>query len=173
MTINFNNIEYLKQGNPKQRRAYEVLTRHTLLQILSDYDPILVGTIPINIDIDSSDLDLICFVNDLVQFKQLLEKQFGHYKGFMVKEKSEVKPKALLASFIIDEFIVEIFGQDIPTNHQNAYRHMVVEHKLLQQYGEPLREKIVELKKQGYKTEPAFGFALGIKGDPYQELLKM
>ncbi len=34
------------------------------------------------------------------------------------------------------------------------------------------RQEIIALKKQGYKTEPAFAMALGLKGDPYyKELL--
>jgi GTP-dependent phosphoenolpyruvate carboxykinase len=50
---------------------------------------------------------------------------------------------------------------------------MVVEYKLLKRLGEPARETIIELKKSGYKTEPAFAKLLHIPGDPYEELLEM
>lgn len=172
MAIDFKNIEYLKQGNPKQRQVYEVLTEFSILKILYDYNPIIVGTIPINIDIDSSDVDIICHTKDLVHFKKLIEKEFGHNKNFTLKEKPELEPIAIVATFCIGKFTIEIFGQDTPTTKQNAYRHMVIEYNLLQKLGEAFREKIVELKRQGYKTEPAFGVALGLKGDPYVELLK-
>jgi len=48
---------------------------------------------------------------------------------------------------------------------------MIVEYKLLKQYGEELRKRIVSLKKQGYKTEPAFAIELNLAGDPYEALL--
>ncbi|MNY83296.1 hypothetical protein D3C86_2259750 [compost metagenome] len=50
---------------------------------------------------------------------------------------------------------------------------MYVEYNLLSIHGEQFRQHIIELKKQGLKTEPAFAQALGIKGDPYLELLKL
>ena len=34
------------------------------------------------------------------------------------------------------------------------------------------QELIIELKKKGIKTEPAFAMLLDLKGDPYDELLK-
>ncbi len=48
---------------------------------------------------------------------------------------------------------------------------MVIEHKLLLERGEEFRLKIVDLKKQGYKTEPAFAMLLGLENDPYNEML--
>ena len=50
---------------------------------------------------------------------------------------------------------------------------MLVEDKLLAQHGEAFRQQIVSLKRQGYKTEPAFALALGLEGDPYLALLTL
>jgi hypothetical protein len=72
----------------------------------------------------------------------------------------------------LDGFEIEIFGQSIPTRQQFAYRHLIVEHNLLNRHGEKFRQRIIELKRQGWKTEPAFASALGLTGDPYTELLK-
>ncbi|MGV2488720.1 UNVERIFIED_CONTAM: DUF4269 domain-containing protein, partial [Bacillus mycoides] len=58
--MNFDNIEYLQHGNNRQRQAYSILTNNQILSKLKQFDPILVGTIPINIDIENSDLDIIC-----------------------------------------------------------------------------------------------------------------
>ncbi len=52
-----------------------------------------------------------------------------------------------------------------------AYRHMIKEYEILKMYGEEFRKQIIQLKRQGLKTEPAFGVLLGLKNDPYIELL--
>ena len=60
----FLNIDYLKSGTARQQKAFEVLNENLILQKLSDFTPVLVGTIPINIAIDSSDLDIACYWKD-------------------------------------------------------------------------------------------------------------
>ena len=57
----FTKIEYLKNGNQKQVLAYKILSEYKVLANIAEFDPILVGTIPINIDIENSDLDIICY----------------------------------------------------------------------------------------------------------------
>jgi len=169
--INFLNISYLQSGNEKQVKAYRALTDNRVLEKLSPYHPILVGTIPINIDIENSDLDIICEVSDKNEFINKLNILFGSEKDFTIHE----SPKfyAIKANFIIDGFEIEIFGQNTPTTQQNAYRHMLIEHQLLLAKGEKFRQDIIDLKNQGYKTEPAFAKLLGFEGNPYEELLKL
>ncbi|MBC9798699.1 DUF4269 domain-containing protein, partial [Sinomicrobium weinanense] len=65
----------------------------------------------------------------------------------------------------------EVFGQDIPVCEQAAYIHMIAEDSLLQERGKIFRQRILDLKRKGHKTEPAFGMLLGIQTDPYAELL--
>lgn len=169
--INFLDISYLRLGNERQQKAYQVLTHNRVLEKLSLYNSILVGSIPINIDIENSDLDIICEVSDKNEFIYELNALFGSKKDFAVYE----SPKfgAIKANFIIDGFKIEIFGQNTPTTQQNAYRHMLIEHKLLLEKGEKFRQEIIDLKQQGYKTEPAFAKLLGLEGDAYHELLKL
>jgi len=62
--INFLDISYLQLGNERQKKAYQVLTDNEIIEKLAPYHPILVGTIPINIDIENSDLDIIFEVSD-------------------------------------------------------------------------------------------------------------
>jgi hypothetical protein len=138
---------------------------------LQAFDPLLVGTIPIQIDIESSDLDIICRYDDQQAFADFLVATFGSAGGFKIWTKDEPEAQAVVASFQLDGFDIEIFGQTIPTKQQYAYRHMLVEHKLLTERGEAFRQQIIQLKRQGYKTEPAFGLALGLAGNPYEALL--
>jgi hypothetical protein len=169
----FENIEYLKSGNEKQKLAYEVLTSHSIMEKLKSFDPILVGTIPINIDIENSDLDIICYNADLIQFEQTIKAEFQLSAGFTMYTSKHRGVNSVIANFTMDGFTIEIFGQAIPTKQQYGYQHMIVEHKLLTQFGEAFRQKIIELKRQGYKTEPAFGIAMGLDGNAYQGLLNL
>lgn len=169
--INFLDIDYLKSGNEKQKKAHQVLTAHAVLDKLAKYNPILVGTIPINIDIVNSDLDIICYIQDKENFRNDLLHLFHCEKDLLISENP--KFDSLKATFFTDDFEIEIFGQNMPTKNQNAYRHMLIEHEILVRKGEDFRQKIVELKNEGYKTEPAFAKLLGLKGNPYEELLKL
>jgi len=168
MNIDFCTLDYLKSGNPKQKAAYETLEKNAIMQQLAAFDPLLVGTIPIEIDIPESDLDIICYTTDLSHFAQTLENLFGKQNGFSIRNHEN----AVVAEFKLEQFTVEIFGHATPTHQQNAWRHMLIEHQLLQERGEKFRQEIIALKKQGYKTEPAFALLLGLTGDdPYSALL--
>jgi hypothetical protein len=172
LNIDFANIDYLKTGNDKQRLAYAALTQNKILTNIQQFDPMLVGTIPINIDIENSDLDIICHYQNRNDFINVIKMRFCDFDNFKIRARNEQELDAVIANFRINDFEIEIFGQPIPTREQNAYRHMMIEYKLLCERGDAFRQKIIDLKRQGYKTEPAFGIALGLTGDPYLELLR-
>ena len=167
----FKDINYLKNGNWKQKKVFEILTKYNILEKLCPYKPILVGTIPIEIDTVTSDLDIICHFKNKTTFSTNIENLFSSFENFKIKEKNELKPQAVVARFKADGFDVEIFGQNLPTEQQNAYIHMITEHKILQKKGKSFRKKIIALKKRGIKTEPAFALELGLEGNPYEALL--
>jgi hypothetical protein len=169
--VQFDTIDYLKNGNPRQQRAYTTLTQHAVLEHLKNFDPILVGTIPINIDIDESDLDIICNSTDLNSFKAIVGSHFKSQEGFKTQEMNLDGMETVVVSFMLDGFKIELFCQPLHTKLQLGYRHMLIECQLLQEKGEGFRQQIIELKRKGFKTEPAFAQALGLKGDPYVELL--
>lgn len=168
----FSNIEYLKNGNQKQRNAFKVLTQHKILSNLAEFDPILVGTIPINIDIENSDLDIICYWKNKASFIEKIIFFFEKEAEFNIREVFINDRDSVVASFKIEDFEIEVFGQNIPTKDQNGYRHMLIENEILESKGNDFRSEIIKLKQNGYKTEPAFAFLLGLKGDPYTELLE-
>lgn len=169
--IDFTTIDYLKKGNEKQKRAFEVLAKHKLFEKLKDYSPILAGTIPIEIDIEGSDLDIICEVKNESDFIEFLNQNFQDYNNFILEKVTANDEKSIVLSFMLEEFPIEIFGQNKPATEQNAYRHMIAEYKILQEKGEAFKQKIIELKKKGIKTEPAFGILLSLE-NPYEDLLK-
>lgn len=173
--IDFTKIDYLKDGNERQKRAFEVLTKYKVFEKLSNFSPILAGTIPIEIDIDGSDLDIICEVDlrfeedflDGIMFSKLIPfENMATVENIILNDE-----KCIVINFMLEEFPIEIFAQNKPTTQQNAYLHMIAEYKILQEKGEDFKQKIIELKKKGIKTEPAFGVLLNLE-NPYEDLLK-
>ncbi|TDO96584.1 DUF4269 domain-containing protein [Flavobacterium sp. 245] len=169
--IDFSTIDYLKSGNEKQILAYETLIKNKVLEVLAEFNPILVGTIPINIDIENSDLDIICYWQNKSHFIEKITSLFKNKPAFEIREAIINQQESIISSFKLDNFEIEVFGQNIPTKNQNGYRHMIIEHQILQSRDEIFRQEIIKLKKNGHKTEPAFAKLLGLKNDPYSELL--
>ncbi|WMJ71639.1 GNAT family N-acetyltransferase [Cytophagaceae bacterium ABcell3] len=170
--IDFKNIDYLKSGNKRQRDAYFVLQELGVFDCLKKYSPILTGTIPLGIGLPDSDLDISCECKDHIAFTKDLAEAFDQYPDFKIWTNTHYGIKSTIASFSYEGQAIEIFGQNVPTDKQNSFRHMLIERRILQEKGTEFKNQIVELKKQGVKTEPAFAQLLGLEGDPYLELLK-
>lgn len=169
--IDFTNINYLKEGNKRQQLAYQELSNLNIMKNLVAYQPLLAGTIPIDIDLPESDLDIICTCEDPIAFAQLLTQLYENQTEFTVYTQDQNGLLSTLAQFKGAHFEIEVFGQNKPSQEQNAFRHMLVEHYLLEKHGNEFKEKIKQLKASGLKTEPAFAKLLGIEGDPYEALL--
>lgn len=162
---------WLKAGNERQRHALSTLERLDIFQALAVYTPTLVGTVPLDIDVACSDLDIVCEVHDFDGFEKLVRRLYGHMDGFLCVSREVDGIQRIKAGFQADGWPIELFGQPIPVERQNGFRHMVVEHRLLQRHGDKLKCAVRKLKEQGVKTEPAFAIVLGLEGDPYEALL--
>jgi hypothetical protein len=167
----FETIAYLKTGNPRQQQACIVLEELGIIDKLQEFTPVLTGTIPIGIDIETSDLDIIGCYKNALEFASVLQQHFGNETGFRISTKIKRGSETVVAKFVSGGFAIEIFGQPVPVHQQNAWRHMLIEQAILQERGEEFGQQIIGLKKQGIKTEPAFAQLLGLSGDPYQALL--
>ena len=168
MNIDFKNIQYLKLGNSKQKEIYRIVNEYNLLEILKDYSPIIVGTFPININIENSDIDIILQVQNMKVLEDLLITNFSKFRYF---KSTLLDNNNFVCNFIIENYPFEIFAQNLKTEKQYGYLHMIKEYKILASEDENFAEKIRELKRNGIKTEPAFCSMLNIKGNPYIELL--
>jgi hypothetical protein len=167
----FDGIEYLRFGTERQRQAYDVLIQAGIFQKLEVFRPILAGTIPLTIDIEGSDLDILCCFENATTFTDTVTREFLHLPDFRVKTKIISGHTSVVANFSVLDFPVEIFGQGVPVKDQMAYRHLLIEHQILKERGEEFRQKVIELKRSGLKTEPAFAKLLGLDGDPWIALL--
>lgn len=165
----FSEIYYLKNGNHKQKESYKILRKTNIFNILKDYTPLLVGTIPLGIDIEKSDLDIVCQVCNFEVFEYILTNNFSKYEKFNMYYKEK---DILICNFIVGGIEIEIYASNIESYKTNGYRHMIIEYKLLNLYGELFKEKVIELKRKGLKTEPAFAKLLNLKGNPYESLLE-
>jgi hypothetical protein len=80
----------------------------------------------------------------------------------------------LVCSFVVEGMPFELYATNIPTNQQAGYIHMVKELEILRREDSTFRKNIIDLKRKGVKTEPAFCLLLGLTGDdPYLELLEL
>lgn len=159
------------KGKPNQKAAIEALDQLGALTDLKEFDPLVAGTIPIDVDVDGSDIDIICSVVDFDRFVDRVKSLFSSHKNFLITESFSQGKRSLVARFEFSKFRIEVFGQALPSLQQNAFLHMVAEAKLLRLFGEDLRLEVRLLKSRGIKTEPAFAKILGIEGDPYTQLL--
>lgn len=165
-------MSYLAKGSLIQQRGYQVLQESQVLQHLSGYDPMLAGTLPLDLFIDGSDLDIPGYTTDLRLAEQHLSTLFGG-PGFHATHSEMRGVRTLVAVFRLGEFPVEVFLQPVPTRRQAAYIHLVNEYRVLQEKGDTFRDQVLQLKMSGLKTEPAFAKLLGLSGDPYDAMLQL
>ncbi|MFT4552868.1 MAG: hypothetical protein ACI9S8_001500 [Chlamydiales bacterium] len=157
---------YLLAGTSKQREVWSILDRLQLLERLETYRPVLIGTLPIDIDVAGSDINIGCEVYDDRQLQEDLSLIFDSISF----------PKRdgyFLAHTYCDGFEIEFYGEPKPVSSQNGFRHMLVEARLLEFGGEKIKNDIREMKQKGIETEAAFARDLGLSGDPYQALLEL
>ncbi|TVT41971.1 DUF4269 domain-containing protein [Hymenobacter setariae] len=146
-----------------------------ILTTLGVFDPVIAGTIPLGIDLPTSDIDIICELSPATgpAFEHLLCSHYGHLPAFRIGTSSSSKIPAMISSFRYLETEIEVFGQALPTGQQYAFRHLVVEHAVLHAGGPAWHTAVRRLKAQGLKTEPAFAGLLQLPGDPYEALLTL
>ncbi|MGL5278423.1 MAG: DUF4269 domain-containing protein [Cetobacterium sp.] len=170
----FKNIEYLKNGNLKQMQSYKILKKIDIFNILKEFKPILVGTIPIEIDIEKSDLDIVCQINleNKESLKNIIIKNFSQLKDFKISDKF-LSDEVVITNFFVDNIEIEIYASKLIPAQTNGYRHMIIESRLLNCANSKFKEMIIILKREGVKTEPAFAKLLKLTGNPYEELLNL
>ncbi len=173
MQQDWRDLTYLLHGTATQQAAYRALESLQIFPLLRCFDPILAGTVPLDVDIPGSDLDIICYAADMNTFAQYLSDTFSNCNDFRLDQKFTNGVPTVIATFIYQPFSVEIFGQPQPTLSQAAVRHMMIEARLLQCSSKEVRQQIRQLKTQELKTEPAFAIAFSLTGNPYQALLDL
>ncbi|ATZ66950.1 DUF4269 domain-containing protein [Acinetobacter haemolyticus] len=140
------------------------------LKILDNFKPFeiqIIGTPPLEINIESSDIDFICHYTEaqLNDLKKCLRK-YKNLDQWALKLCSK-KPKVYICTFSYLNWDVEIYCSTQPISEQYGYRHFQVEKRLLKLANTHFKQHILMLKQKGLKTEPAFAIALSLNGNPY------
>lgn len=165
---------YLKTGTARQQDAWQAIDSLGIFHTLREFQPVLAGTIPLAIDLAESDLDVVCYAEDLDRFDQAICLHYGDLEGFEHGRTLVRSVPTSIASFWYCGFCFECFAQPIPATRQHAYRHLIIEARLLRLAGPSAAREIHRLKQAGWKTEPAFAHYFGMAGiDPYQALLEL
>lgn len=169
--MNFKSIDYLKNGSQLQKEAHKTLAENRAMEKLANFQPLLVGTIPIDIAKKDSDLDIVCSFEDKEVFKEEIQGNFSNYPQFSMMEKIFQDEPTVIVRFMMGKFLLEIFAQNKPSYQQIAFQHKLIEHEILNARGKDFKKEIIKLKESGMKTEAAFAQLLNLKGDPFQALL--
>lgn len=143
-----------------------------MLEKLAQFEPMVIGTPPLGLDIESSDIDIACTSSDLDLFRLAVTARFGPQAGFSIANVSKTVEPAIRASFQSHGWEIELFCQALPVREQHGVRHFLVEERLLRVVP-GLQSKVIELKQSGQKTEPAFATLLNLDGDPYEAMLEL
>ena len=150
----------------------EAVDRADILSALSEFDPHIAGTPPLNLDVPTSDIDILCHAPDPDRFASAIWNAFGSRPKFRMWQWSGTE-RPVLATFEAHEWDFEIFGHAKPVAEQAGWRHFVMERRLLALGGQRLASAVMAFRRNGLKTEPAFAAALQLAGDPYETLLDM
>lgn len=191
LRIDLWDLSYLDSGSEVARAASVALRELQFGPLIEQIDPdaewTLAGSLPLELFIDGqSDLDLIVSAHDLKSFAgqlvQALESKAVIHQPVLWNVSLVMGVKTYVISFSAFGFAFEIFVQSVPIALQNAVRHLLIEARLLELGGLEFHERVLYLRKQGLKTEPAFFEALNSSVrdqinsnqlDPYRFLLEI
>lgn len=149
-----------------------VLDRLGILANLASFDPIVIGTPPLGIDIASSDIDVACHAIDLEEFTVAATRAYSLMPGFAVAADARSENSTIRVLFHSDGWPIELFCQTLPVSQQWGVRHFFVEQRILAAFP-ALGDEIVALKAAGLNTEAAFAKLLQLRGDPYEAVLAL
>ncbi len=150
----------------------DVIERLDILTQLAEFRPVVIGTPPLGIATDESDIDIACTSQDFDRFFAVVGRAYDRMEAFSVCKVDHLFAPAAVASFKAMGWEIELFCQKVATEHQWGVRHFRVEARLLALEAR-LQDAVLRLKRDGMKTEPAFAKLLSLPGDPYVALLEL
>lgn len=169
---NWRRLDYLAQGNERQRSAHALLSAGVWDELgrLCD-DVALVSTLAIGLDRPGSDLDILCQHPAPAALAARLASE-----GWQVSDKSDGVWLAEQTRTGPDgsPWPLELYITPAPIETRNGWRHLSLMAALLAHFGEPFHQEVLRLRlDEGLKGEAAMCRLLGLGGDPYEVLLTL
>lgn len=158
----------------KNAPVYKALVNSKVLTDLARFQPLVVGTFPLGLHNEASDIDIVLSHTNLQEIEESVLKYYSHLPGFKMNTSCTLDRDTVTAKFLWEKKIpFGLFAQKTSSFEQNGYRHFSIEERLLKIHGDSFRDKVVALRNKGLKTEPAFAKVLELKGDAYKALLEL
>ncbi len=163
-------VAYLESGNDRQQALFAALSASGVLVKLVDYQPALVSTIGLGIDLPNSDVDIVCSAASPREFQLFAHREWygAHDYRSLLLSSGEV-----VVQFSVAGFLFELYCSSLPTAEQAGVRHFQQVARVLAMGGDLVRELVMKHRWQGAKTEVAVASALGLEGDPYEAVLAL
>ncbi|AKA16796.1 DUF4269 domain-containing protein [Aeromonas hydrophila] len=169
--IDWRRLDYLAQGNPRQRSAHALLTAGVWDALAAQCsDLALVSTVAIGLDRPGSDLDIVCQHPEPAAFAAALAAQ-----GWQVEKGADIwLAEQTVTGADGHPWPLELYLTPDPLEHLNGWRHLSLMAALLEQFGAAFYHQVLCLRlDEGLKGEAAICHLLGLAGDPYAALLTL
>lgn len=157
----------------QQTKIFNALTKSKILELLSPYDPLIAGSVPLGLAESDADVDILLSAGKMSLFQNFIQEILSKKFELSVKSKRFQNEESLIVQFKYQDVKFELVVQEISTHRQLAYQHFQTEERLLMLGDLQFFNQIKSLRKQGIKTEPAFAKALGLAENPYLEIAKL
>lgn len=155
------------------QKVWNAISDSQILKHFKSLHPLIAGTFPLSVNLSTSDVDVLLHSDNLASMEKNLKELYSNQPDFEIT-KSEVDGlPTLICQFCWDQVPFEVFAQNRHPVEQKAYRHFLVEERLLKLGGDDFFQKILSARADGLKTELAFGKVLDLQNDPYEELLTL
>src|ERR1041385_310020 len=105
MAPDFFDLTYLSKGSAVQQAGLRAIINSGIMNSLKEFSPVVVGTLPLDLFISTSDIDIICCFADV----EIFQSQFQHSTR---KDLNGVD--SVITNFDFGGFQFEIVGQAIP-----------------------------------------------------------
>jgi len=149
--------------------ADTVLERLGLMIDLHVYDARIVSSVHAGLDIEDSDIDIICCYSTQIDYLRHL-RSLSYLIGI---SKFDIDEDYVVCTFRLSGIEFEIYACEIPVVEQHGFQHFMVMKRLVSIGGPKFQSTIQDLKRKGLKTEPAIAQHLKLTGDPYHAVLKL
>ena len=143
-----------------------------VLDVLSAFDPRVVGTLPLGLSVPGSDVDIVCHASEPTVLAEAIWAHYRSCDGFALYQWL-AQGRPLMARFEWGGWPFEVFGDHRPVDQQRGWQHFEIERRLLALDDGRLRKAVARQRSEGIKTEQAIEAVLGINGDPYLVLLDL